>query len=380
MDLVAQLTQLFTDFGAAQTNGTHLTPQVQLRLNGQAFGTQTQSRIISVSLIDKRGFEADELTIELDDYDNAIAFPPANSTITLAIGFAQIGMIDKGEYILTECTAQGSPDTLQLTARAANIADTLAEQKDKSWHKTTLYQIVETIAKAHQYPYSIAQQYQNIPIAHIDQTQESDASFLTRLAEQHDAIATVKNGKLIFTPMGDSQSASGIEFPEVVITRASGDQHSFSYNAADAYQAVRARYTDKQTGKEKEVVVDKSNVQPESKKDGNGKQKGPKTNANRKIDTTGLKVKTLRHLYASNAAAWSGARAAYRKLARGVAQFSITLATGRPDLFPELPCTVRGFKPEIDNIQWIIVEVAHNFSQSGYTSSLKLEAKMQEGE
>nr|WP_314269832.1 contractile injection system protein, VgrG/Pvc8 family [uncultured Kingella sp.] len=378
MDLARKLVKIWETDGAADTGGKHLTPRAELTLNGKVFGTETMSRIISISLIDKRGFEADELTVELNDYDGALAIPPAGSKITLALGYEETRLIDKGDYILSEFSVQGSPDTLSITARSADIADSLAEQKDKSWHKTTLYTIVETIAKSHNYPYAINENYKQAKIDHIDQTGESDAGFLTRLAEHYDAIATVKGGRLIFAPMGNGQAASGLKLPTLNITRSEGDRHSFTYNAAAAYNAVKARYTDKRTGRQKEVVVDKSNARPERKNPAEsvakGRQKQRGKNTERKIDTAGLKVKTLRHLYAGNAAAWAGARAAYRKLERGVAQFSLTLASGRPDLIPELPVTVQGFKPEIDNQKWLIMEVAHSFGQSGYTCSVKLEA------
>nr|DAK23290.1 MAG TPA: tail protein [Caudoviricetes sp.] len=395
MNLKQRLIQTWKTFGAANTHGKHLTPQAKLTLNGQVFGTQTMSRLISLNLIDKRGFEADELTIELNDYDGALAIPEAGSKITLELGYAETGLIDKGEYTLTECTCQGSPDTLSLTARAADIADTLMEQKEKSWHKTTLYAIAQTIALENKYQPAIAAQYKNIKIEHIDQTQESDASFLTRLAEQHDAIATIKQGKLIFAPMGESLTTSGIKIPTLRITRQLGDQHRFGYNAANAYTAVRAYYTDKKTGKRMEVVIDKTNLKPEKrttskthvykrprkdKKTGKvvrSKTTHKTTMEHRKINTDGLKIKTLRHLYASEATAWHGAAAAFKKLARGVAEFSLTLATGRPDLFPEIPVDVVGFKPEIDNQQWLIVELSHQLSQSGLSSSVKFEARIE---
>ena len=41
--------------------GNHMTPAVVLSIDGQAFGTKTMSRIIDVTVDDKRGFEADEL-------------------------------------------------------------------------------------------------------------------------------------------------------------------------------------------------------------------------------------------------------------------------------------------------------------------------------
>lgn len=364
-------------------NARHLTPAAELTIDGKRFGTQAMSRIISISLTDKRGFEADELTIELDDHDGTIAIPKTGSKITLKLGYQETGLVEKGEYLVSEFTASGSPDRLSITARAADLAEALAEQVEKSWHKQTLYQIIETIAKKHKYEYLISKDYQNQKIEHIDQTNESDASFMSRLAEQYDAIATIKNGKLLFIPAGESQTASGQPILPTTITRASGDSHSFTYSSSNSYQAVRAYYTDKKTGQKKEVIVNKDNAYPNKKTTQQTKSVKGKTfkakkkeNDNQKVNTEGQKIKTLRHLYATESGAWSGARGAFKKIQRGVAEFSITLAVGRPDLYPETPAVVQGFKPEIDAEAWLITEVSHKIDSGGYTASIQFEARI----
>ena len=364
-------------------NARHLTPAAELTIDGRRFGTQAMSRIISISLTDKRGFEADELTIELDDHDGTIAIPKTGSKITLKLGYQETGLVEKGEYLVSEFTASGSPDRLSITARAADLAETLAEQVEKSWHKQTLYQIIETIAKKHKYEYIISKDFQNQKIEHIDQTNESDASFMSRLAEQYDAIATIKNGKLLFIPAGESQTASGQPILPTTITRASGDSHSFTYSSSNSYQAVRAYYTDKKTGQKKEVIVNKDNAYPNKKTTQQTKTVKGKTfkakkkeTDNQKVNTEGQKIKTLRHLYATESGAWSGARGAFKKIQRGVAEFSITLAVGRPDLYPETPAVVQGFKPEIDAEAWLITEVSHKIDSGGYTASIQFEARI----
>lgn len=364
-------------------NARHLTPSAELTIDGRRFGTQAMSRIISIGLTDKRGFEADELTIELDDHDGTIAIPKTGSKITLKLGYKETGLVEKGEYLVSEFTASGSPDRLSITARAADLAEALAEQVEKSWHKQTLYQIIETIAKKHKYEYIISKDFQSQKIEHIDQTNESDASFMSRLAEQYDAIATIKNGKLLFIPAGESQTASGQPILPTTITRASGDSHSFTYSSSNSYQAVRAYYTDKKTGQKKEVIVNKDNAYPNKKTTQQTKTVKGKTfkakkkeNDNQKVNTEGQKIKTLRHLYASETGAWSGARGAFKKIQRGVAEFSITLAVGRPDLYPETPAVVKGFKPEIDAEAWLITEVSHKIDSGGYTASIQFEARI----
>lgn len=364
-------------------NARHLTPAAELTIDGRRFGTQAMSRIISISLTDKRGFEADELTIELDDHDGTIAIPKTGSKITLKLGYKETGLVEKGEYLVSEFTAAGSPDRLSITARAADLAEALAEQVEKSWHKQTLYQIIETIAKKHKYEYIISKDFQSQKIEHIDQTNESDANFMSRLAEQYDAIATIKNGKLLFIPAGESQTASGQPIQPTTITRASGDSHSFTYSSSNSYQAVRAYYTDKKTGQKKEVIVNKDNAYPNKKTTQQTKSVKGKTfkakkkeNDNQKVNTEGQKIKTLRHLYATESGAWSGARGAFKKIQRGVAEFSITLAVGRPDLYPETPAVVQGFKPEIDAEAWLITEVSHKIDSGGYTAGIQFEARI----
>lgn len=374
-------------FDTITATGNHLTPAAMLQINGQPFGSGTVSRIISIRIADNRGFEADELTIELDDSDGLLAIPEIDSKIKCWLGYKETGLVYKGEFKMSEFSHSGAPDKLSITARAADLADTLAQQEEKSWHKKTLFEIVEAIAKKHGYEYRISEDYKTINIDHIDQTSESDASFLTRLAGQYDAIATVKNGILLFMPTGKAVTAGGQPVLPIYITRTSGDGHSFTYSSTEAYNAVRAFYVNKKTGKKEETIINKENFTPvkqtvtktykykRKRKDGKTTKTTSKTiSVTKKINADGLKIKTLRHLYAGKATAEQGARAAYKKLKRGAAEFKINLAVGRPDVYPETPVYVEGFKTEIDAENWLVSRIEHSMSDSGYTGTLELEA------
>ena len=50
---------------------------------------------------------------------------------------------------------------------------------------------------------------------HLDQTNESDASFLMKLARQYGAIASVKDGNLLFIRQGQGRTASGKPLPVI---------------------------------------------------------------------------------------------------------------------------------------------------------------------
>ncbi|SDI24873.1 hypothetical protein SAMN05216588_113142 [Pseudomonas flavescens] len=74
------------------------------------------------------------------------------------------------------------------------------------------------------------------PLVHLDQANESDANLLARLGEQHDAIAAVKVGRLLFMPTGASATASG----PAILTLADGNQHRFLQSERNACSGVRA--------------------------------------------------------------------------------------------------------------------------------------------
>ena len=369
------------------TGGNHLTPVAKLSINGKPFNTDALSRIISISLTDKSGFEADELTVSLSDHDGALALPPKSAEITIALGYIETGIVDKGSYKITEVSWSGAPDTLHITAQSADTSDRFSEAKEKSWHKTSLKEIIESIAAANGYTPIIGKAYQDEKIDHIDQSNESDAAFLSRLAERYDAIATVKHGRLLFVSSGEATTASGQPLPTIRINRNSGDQYTFRYSNTESYNAVRAYYIDKQTGKKHEVVITEDNYDPVKKtvtttKKYKTKRKDGKTHKTttkevteiKQADTTGKKIKTLRHTYQSPKTAATGARAAYKKLKRGAMEFDISLAVGRPDIAPESPVTLQGFKPEIDAEKWVGKETVHTLDSNGLTTAVKLQS------
>lgn len=369
------------------TGGNHLTPVAKLSINGKPFNTDALSRIISISLTDKSGFEADELTVSLSDHDGALALPPKSAEITIALGYLETGIVDKGSYKITEVSWSGAPDTLHIIAQSADTSDRFSEAKEKSWHKTSLKEIIESIAAANGYTPIIGKAYQDEKIDHIDQSNESDAAFLSRLAERYDAIATVKHGRLLFVSSGEATTASGQPLPTIRITRNSGDQYTWRYSNTESYNAVRAYYIDKQTGKKHEVVITEDNYDPVKKtvtttKKYKTKRKDGKTHKTttkevteiKQADTTGKKIKTLRHTYQSPKTAATGARAAYKKLKRGAMEFDISLAVGRPDVAPESPVTLQGFKPEIDAEKWVGKETVHTLDGNGLTTAVKLQS------
>ncbi|EGS9112881.1 phage late control D family protein, partial [Salmonella enterica] len=167
--------------------GASLAPAFMLTLNSQDITSNFSDRLISLTMTDNRGFEADQLDIELDDTDGKVELPLRGAVLTLWLGWQGSALLNKGDFTVDEIEHRGAPDTLTIRARSADFRGTLNSRREESWHDTTLGELVSTIAKRNKLTASVADSLKQIPVPHIDQSQESDAVFLTRLADRNGA-------------------------------------------------------------------------------------------------------------------------------------------------------------------------------------------------
>lgn len=372
--------------------GAQIAPAFMLTLDGDDITQNFSDRLISLTMTDNRGFEADQLDIELDDTDGQIAMPPRGATLTLWLGWQGSALIKKSTFTVDEIEHRGAPDTLTIRGRSADFRGSLNSRREQSWHDTTLGVIVETIATRNKLEASVADMLKAIPVHHIDQTQESDAAFLSRLADLNGAAVSVKAGKLLLLKAGSGMTVGGRSIPLMTLERGDGDRHQFAIADREAYTGVTAKWLhtkDPKPQKQKVKLKRKPKVQhlralqhPKATKT-TAKVKAKKEQEAREGEYMAGEsdnVLELTTIYASKAQAMRAAQAKWDKLQRGVAEFSISLAVGRPDLFPETPVAVKGFKRVIDDQAWIISRVVHNLNGNGYTTGLELEVKVSDVE
>lgn len=344
-----------------------------IKHDGKDISRKFDGRLISMTLQDNRGFDADELDISLDDHDGALEIPNRGAKLKVAIGWAGAtnGLVEKGVFIVDEVRHSGTPDVLTIRARSADLRASLSIKKERSWHRQTVGAIVRAIASQNGIPARITKALDGQLVDHIDQTAESDANLLSRLAKMFDAIATVKNDILLFIKAGEATTASGKPMQAVTITRDVGDRHDFAVADRDTYSGVQAYYLNTRTAKKQSTTVKRRRRRTTKKK--------PIDKSGDVLFGTAENVKTLRHTYANKGNATRAAKAEWEKLQRGVAEFSMVLAVGRPELMTELPVTVRGYKRVIDDCKWIIARITHTIdSNGGFTSDLALEVKASE--
>lgn len=325
-------------------------PAFRLTVDGADIAQLISPRLISLELTDNRGLEADQLSITLSDHDGLLAIPRKGATLHLWLGWSDTGLVDKGTFTVDELEHSGTPDVLGIRARSANLRKTLKVKRERSWHDTTLGQVLSDVAQRNQLALRIADALKDQTIPQLDQANESDANLITRLGEDFDAVASVKAGCLVCLPAGGGKSVTGLALPHITLTRLDGDGHRYLLADRDSYDGVRAYYYDVGSAKKQEAIA------------GGGEN-----------------LKNLRHTYSDRQSALRAARSEWRRIQRGSATLSYNLARGRADLIPELTYTLQGVKPEIDAIIWYGGNVQHRLSaDEGFVTSLELEAKLPE--
>lgn len=362
--------------------GTVPVPQYKVVIDGVDITKKIKPRLMNLTLTDNRGFDADQVELQLDDSDGMLQLPRRGASMRVSLGWQGSPLIDKGSFTVDELEHSGAPDTLRITGRSVDFRESLNVKKERSFHGKKLSDIIDTIAGNNGLFSVMSTSLKDEVIAHIDQTNESDAAFLVRLAKEYDAIPTVKDGRLLFVRAGLALTASGKAMPKVIITRKAGDQHRFSVADREAYTGVVAYWHDKKAA-EKKVVKLKRRKRKKTTTTTTTAVTDITTPAavvkdNELLIGSDENVKHLRYIYASQKNAERAAKAHWQRLQRGVAEFSLTLAIGRPELITELPITVKGFKPQIDEASWISTKVVHNVNDNGYTSQLELEVKIDE--
>ena len=317
-------------------------------VEGNDIAQRISPRLISLELTDNPGLEADQLSITLSDHDGMLAIPAKGARLQLWLGWSDTGLVDKGSYTVDEIEHSGAPDVLSIRARSADLRKGLKTKRERSWSNTTLGEVLGDIATGNGLTATVASGLGGMPIQQLDQANESDANLISRLGEAFDAVASIKAGCLLCLPAGGGKTVSGLELPHITLTRADGDQHRYLQADRNSYDGVRAYYYDIKRAQKQEAIA------------GGGDN-----------------LKDLRHSYSDQQSALRAARAAFKRLQRGSATLSYTLARGRADLIPELTYTLQGVKAEIDAIIWYGGNVQHRLTaDGGYTLSLELESTL----
>lgn len=313
------------------------TPGFRIEANGGDITNLIADRLVSLRISEQAGQQSDSLEITLDDRDKRI--PVANSGTWLRVWLGYSKPVYMGAFAVDEVELSMGPRSMVIRATASNTAPTLVkEQRTQSWHGKTLGQVVQEIAQRNNLIPVIKGNLASVQLKHEDQTNESDQSFLTRLAEKYRATIKPADGRLVVVPRGDKDNAGNVTIKQKEVT-----SWRATLKNRGAYGAVKAKWLDRSVNKEKVYTA--------------GETGGS------------LPAYEEKQLFKTQAEAQKAADSRLQSLRAGEVRISLQMP-GRPEVNAEGLVTLQEFREYVDGT-WNVKSITHDLGSGGYVTTVE---------
>ncbi|MCK3832316.1 contractile injection system protein, VgrG/Pvc8 family [Pseudomonas fluorescens] len=223
-------------------------------------------RLMHWSHTDAAGIQTDRLELTLN-IEGLEGLPSLSGKIGLRVGYQETGLVEKGEFVVTQRTPVLFPMRLMIVATAAPFSEAdksgYRQRRSASHGPTTLGALFRQLVSRHGFSPRVAPTLDGIAIAHIDQSNESDMAFITRLAKRYNAVTKPFNELYVLAEAGQAKSLSGQLLPQVKLSvtedNRPGEQAfitaKLDEKSRSKYMGSRVSWWDSGAGKQRMVQV-----------------------------------------------------------------------------------------------------------------------------
>jgi len=321
-------------------------PAFKLSVDGSLSSPTLNERLVSISVTLNNGEVSDQLSLEFDDrptlFGSGIGLPTLGVVISASLGY-ETYLTEMGEFTVNQVSLNGSSGgrTLSVSATPALLNTDVT----RTWGDLTIGEIVDAIAREYKLTAKVSPTLKREAIGVINQLNESDSAFLSRLAERYNAVYKPMAGNLLFMAKGEGTSASG--FPMLPVDIPPQDVIQWSKNVSEQqdFKKVCAYWYDYINAADREVYVPPGTPKPRDS------------------------VLRLPHLYNSESEAASAANAKFDEVNRGDQSLSLTMM-GNPEITAEGRISLNNLRSSVDG-DYIVKSAVHSFSQSGYQTRIQ---------
>lgn len=302
-------------------------------------------RLLSLDIVDRAGVKSDRLTIDIDDRDQRLEIPRTGAKLSVWLGYTGTDLVKMGQFAVDGVELAGPSRVMTISANAVDMNGSIKAPKERSFDEYTLGDLASVIAADNGLQLSISNKLGTKRLGHIDQT-ESDMQLLTREATKYGATVKVADGRLVVGDRASGKSNSGKALPKIEINANQCASWTASVVERTNYQSVRAYHQDLDKGERMGVTA------------GSGKPE-----------------LVLKNSYSTEEEAQEAANNKLAAIGRGQSTVTISGLVGNPSLVAECIANLVDFRTGVDGDNWVVNQVTHRVSRSGYTNDVDLEQK-----
>ncbi|HBC3457079.1 TPA: phage late control D family protein [Vibrio parahaemolyticus] len=223
------------------------------------------ANLMSFERIDASGIKSDSLRLTVS-VANDSGTPKEGAELTWFEGYDG-NVINKGTFKITRVVPQLFPPQITIVATAAPfVIDDKTEfkaRRSRSWDGITFGDLFREVVLTHGFSPRVDPELESKSFEHVEQTDETDSAFLTRIARKHDAVAKPVDSLYVLARRGKVKTITGQDLPEVTVYRPYNNEPTnpgFSNALVDKpskhrFNGVRAKWLNQDTGEEQEVKL-----------------------------------------------------------------------------------------------------------------------------
>jgi len=199
---------------------------------------------------DEEGELSDEITLEfVGEYKK----PKKDDEIKLWLGSEEEELFYCGLFLVNNSKyKRNDKTTIEVIATAANFSKGLKVKRNRTYENVSIRKVASIIAIKHEL--DLKCDYEDIYIDNLQQTNESDLSFLKRIAEQYNAIFSIKNNTLTFLKkIKDNKKSKDLPRFKLVVDEQTSVE--IENTNKDMYNSCKAIWRDTKDNKEKSIIV-----------------------------------------------------------------------------------------------------------------------------
>lgn len=339
-------------------------PYARIIVAGEDITAKLNNRNCSIVLNDFMGLSTDTISISFDDRDPFIEIPPKGEKLDVMMGYLPMmnhavpfdGLKNMGKFKINEITVSKGAGgrRMTITGNGIDMRGGFKKSRTGSYQGKTVKQIVEEVGKRYGYQVKVSGKSSEHFIVYINQANESDFAFLTRLSGMYSADTKVSNDVLYWTDRYDLYT---IMPPEQVVL---GTVPLLETDTTEWTWHTQGRASHNEVwgvSYNKDLALRTKKVSNNA----NGDKDAPPASH------------TIADTYTTADDAQAAANSRQSQFDHSNDSFSAT-TIGNPKLTASTLITLQGFRKDIPT-EWTIIETTHTIDDGGYSTELTAHRK-----